>query len=121
MENPQIISLFTSTVNPQQIIIYLRSQKMENEKLQITMAWIDSWPMHSVHMHMHSISPCGISSILSLLYCCCHPIVFVVVYGTNELASFEYFRLACPAEDFHAVPLQPVHFRLFPVPLFFTA
>lgn len=55
MENPQIISHFTLTVNPQQIIIYLRAQKMENEKLQITMPRIDSWPIYSVHMH--SISP----------------------------------------------------------------
>jgi len=45
-----------------------------------------------------------ISSILSQLNYCCHPIVFVVVYGTNELASFEYFRFGCPAEDFHALP-----------------
>lgn len=72
------------------------------------MARIDSWPIYnikpySVHMHMHSITPHGYAQYLGcLVYCCCHPIVFVVVYGTNELASFEYFRLACPAEDFHA-------------------
>lgn len=68
---------------------------------------IDSWPMHSVYtsMHMHSLSPASSESMYSVS-CVCFIVAvsrlcLLFVYGTNELASFEYFRCASPAEDFH--------------------